>query len=91
MRSSHSAPAVTEQIIIDVEPVDAHGRFSARLDGRLIVASSSTPFCDGARRLLELGCDPAASLIMRHGVSMIDALRGPLRVAAGLTVEEGHA
>jgi hypothetical protein len=76
-----------EQLIV-VEPVDRHGRFAARLDGRVLVNSSRTPFLDAARRLIAEGADPSGIIIMRHRGSDVDALRARLGVAAGLTVEE---
>lgn len=42
------------------------GRFRATLDdGTCLVESSTVPFCASARKLVELGCDPALPLMMR--------------------------
>jgi len=86
-------------IIIVVSPsIDAEGRrahsgrgqlFDGRVDGRIIVERSPTPFCDGARVLLAEGCDPATRFNMRHDGSTGDALRSTVGVAAKLMVEEG--
>jgi hypothetical protein len=75
--------------VIVVEPVGHRGRFQARLDGRVLVASSRTPFCDTARVLLADGVDPAARIVMRHACSSTDALTSTVGGAAKLTVEEG--
>jgi hypothetical protein len=75
-------------ITLVVSPV-APGCFEARLDGDCIVASSRTPFCDAARKLIDLGYDRAAILVMKHAGTEIVALRAPLLKAAKLNVEEG--
>jgi hypothetical protein len=67
-----------------------HGRFAACVaaSGQGLVASSSRPFVDGARRLLELGHHPNTILEMsHHGASGI-SLRAMLSSAAGLDVKE---
>jgi hypothetical protein len=85
-----SESAVGPEITIVVSPVvGAPGRFEARLDGDCIVASSRTPFCDAARRLIDLGYDGAAILVMKHAGTDVVALWAPLLKAAKLTVEEG--
>jgi len=53
-----------------------------------LVASSREPLLDGARRLIELGHDPAAGVVMRHAGGEIDALRSTIGAAAQLTVRE---
>ncbi len=76
----------TRTILLIVEPV-GRDRFSARLDGRLLV-TSRVPFCDAARALMAEGADPDAVITMRHAGSEVDALRARLSIAAGLTVRE---
>src|SRR5207247_5891328 len=76
-----------EQLIV-VEPIGHRGKFAARLDGRLLVRSSRTPFCDAARVLLAERGDPSSTIVMRHAGSATDSLRARLGVAAGLTVRE---
>jgi hypothetical protein len=86
-RTGHVEPEV---ITIVVHPVaDKPGYFEARLvDGDRVFAPSRTPFCDAARQLLDLGCDRAAVLVMKHAGSAAKSLRAPIGVAAPLTVEE---
>jgi hypothetical protein len=85
-------PDITEpqakQHLLIVEPVGRRGKFAARLDGRLLVRSSRTPFLDAARALIAEGVDPSTVLVTRHAGSEVDALRARLGVAAGLTVRE---
>jgi hypothetical protein len=65
------------------------GRFRATLDdGTCLVESSTVPFCASARKLVELGYDPALPLMMRHRGSQHDALVSTIGTAAGLTVDE---
>jgi hypothetical protein len=85
--SPNTEPHVRQQLLI-VEPVGRRGKFAARLDGRLLVRSSRTPFCDAARALLAEGVDSSTILVMRHAGSEVDALRARLGVAARLTVRE---
>jgi hypothetical protein len=85
-------------IVIVVSPsINAEGRraysgrgqlFDGRVDNKIIVKRSSTPFCDGARVLLAEACDPAARLVMCHAGSTADALRSRVGVAAKLTVTD---
>ena len=49
---------------------------------------SRQPFLDAARKLLELGYDPKTILIMRHSKTGTESLRGPIGMAAKLTVAE---
>src|SRR5262245_42598210 len=49
-----------------VTPAGRPGRFTARLGGRLVVASSRQPLLDGARVLLAEGADPRSRITMRH-------------------------
>jgi len=82
------ADPLKAQISIVVEPVGNHGRFSARFDGRVLVASSRQPFLDAARVLLAEGRDPSIILTMRHAGNPTECLRARLGVAAGLTVRD---
>jgi hypothetical protein len=82
------ADPLKAQVSIVVEPVGNHGRFSARFDGRVLVASSRQPFLDAARVLLAEGRDPSIILTMRHAGNPTECLRARLGVAAGLTVRE---
>jgi hypothetical protein len=78
------------RIIVEVKPVGGHGRFVVKIGGRVLVRSSREPFCAAARALLAEGADGASILVMRHVSSEVDALRGPIGVAAGLTVREDN-
>jgi hypothetical protein len=82
--------ATIEPAVIVVQPVaDKAGFFRGRLaDGDCVFGPSRTPFCDAARRLLDLGWDGAALLTMRHADGEHEILRAPIRAAARLTVEE---
>jgi hypothetical protein len=80
-----------QPLVIVVEPVGHRGRFGARLEGRVLVASSRTPFCDAARVLLAEGVDPATRIVMRHAGSATDALSATVSGAAQLTVEDGDS
>lgn len=77
-------------IVIMIEPLQgAPGHFAALLSGDdCVLAKSRTPFCDAARKLLDLGADPAAILVSVRAISNTVSLRAQLVVAAGLTVEE---
>jgi hypothetical protein len=63
------------------------GRFEARQGGRLTCVSAA-PSCDATRKMLAAGADPNCTFVMRHEGSSVDALRGEIGVAAGLTVNE---
>jgi hypothetical protein len=80
-------PAV---IAIVVHPAaEKPGFFEARLaGGEPVITASRTPFFDAARRLLDLGVDGAAVLVMRNADSNTECLRATIAVAAVLTVEE---
>jgi hypothetical protein len=56
--------------------------------GDRLLATSRTPFFDSARRLIELGADPADMLTMRHAGSPTVSLHARVGVAARLTVSE---
>jgi hypothetical protein len=77
-------------ITITVSPLEAPGLFEIRLAGRPLCQASRVPFCDAARRLLELGFQPSATVVMRSPGSTVDRLRASLGVAALLTVAEGR-
>jgi hypothetical protein len=63
--------------------------YEARLgDGRVLVTASKQPFVDSARRLIELGYDPATVLVMRHAGSDTDCLTAQIGAAAKLRVKE---
>jgi hypothetical protein len=62
--------------------------FDARVDGRLIVKRSTTPFCDACRVLLAEGIAPGTPIVMRHGYDGCDALKATVGVAAKLTVSD---
>jgi hypothetical protein len=59
--------------------------------GDTLLATSRTPFFDGARKLLERGADPADVLTMRHRGSDTVSLRARVGTAAKLTVHETNA
>lgn len=65
------------------------GYFEARLAERVLCAATRSPFLDGCRRLLVLGHDPGAYVVMRGLHSSIDRLRARLGTAGRLTVAEG--
>lgn len=69
-----------------------HGKsgslFEGRVDGELIVESTTTPFCDAARSLIAAGVDPTTEFVMRHSSRTDDVLRATVGAAAALTVEE---
>jgi hypothetical protein len=56
--------------------------------GDILLATSRTPFFESARKLLELGADPADLLTMRHAGSLRLSLRARVGTAAKLTVLE---
>jgi hypothetical protein len=72
-----------------VESVDRRGRSSASLpDGTVLVGSSRQPFLDAARVLIASGYDPDSWLESWRPGATAFALRGRLRIAAALTVDE---
>jgi hypothetical protein len=77
-------------IAVTVEPLEAPGLFEVRLAGRPLCQASRVPFCDAARRLLKLGFQPSATLVMRSPGSTVDRLRASLGVVAELTVAEDN-
>jgi hypothetical protein len=78
-----------DPLVLVVEPVGG-GKFSAsREDGRVIVASSRTPFLDSARILISEGYDPTRMLIMRHArAPAVDAFIAKVGTAARTAVSE---
>jgi len=67
------------------------GNYEATLQGetRAFVRSSTTPFLDAARALLERGSSADDMLIMRwHDADGVDSLKARLGVAARFTVQE---
>lgn len=76
-------------IVITVTPDARNGRYRAYIKGEqepLCVSRQS--FLDSARKLLTRGHDPRTMLVMRWVGAKDWALRGPLRTAAKLTVDE---
>jgi hypothetical protein len=77
---------MVKTITVIVSPTaDNPGRFDASLDGRYLVTSSS-PFIDACRILIEQGADPDAQAVMRHAGSDVDAMHGRLGNVAGTGV-----
>src|SRR5262245_17674728 len=77
-------------IVIIAKPFGSGGRFQVKHAGRVIVASSGTPFCAAARVLLAEGHPPGATLAMRYQGEADFALRGKLGAAAKLTVKDSR-
>jgi len=61
-------------IEIVVSPL-GHGRFEARLEGRVLCASTRQPLLDAARFLFGEGVPPDTRIAMRHEGSPHIALR----------------
>jgi hypothetical protein len=59
------------------------GRFTARIDGRVLVQSSRQPFLEAATVLVAQGYHPGAMITMRHAGGLVDALRAKLGGGAG--------
>jgi hypothetical protein len=77
------------QILITVTPDTRPERYRAYVEAeQKPLCVSRQPFLDGARKLLARGHDPQTMLIMRWAGAKDWALRGPLGVAAKLTVDE---
>ena len=64
-----------------------HGKFEARLDGRLICVSRQS-LLESARILIAEGADPADIIAMRHAGSPHDAMTSTVGTAAKWTVRE---
>jgi hypothetical protein len=78
-----------DTIVIVVSPHTAPGRYRAHVEGeKENPCESRQPFLDGARKLLARGNNPRTMLVMRWAGAKEWALRGPLGVAAELTVDE---
>jgi hypothetical protein len=76
-------------IVITVRPDTRHGRYRAYVGTeRELLCVSRQPFLDGARKLVARGLDPKTMLVMRWAGAKDCAPRGPLGVAAKLTVDE---
>jgi hypothetical protein len=81
--------ANTNRIVITVTPDTRPGRYRSYVGAEQEPLSvSRQPFLDGARKLLARGHDPQTMLMMRWAGAKDWALRGPLGVAAKLTVDE---
>jgi hypothetical protein len=79
------------EIAVVVAPTSRRtGRYVARLGerGRVLCKSSTKPFLDAARKLMDLGFDPSTTLVMRHVGSETESLRATIGTAAALTVED---
>jgi hypothetical protein len=87
--SDRTTVSEVAKIVIPVEPTDRHGRFRARLDGRVIIESTRQPLLDTARTLVVESFDPNAIFEMRHAGADHVALRAPLWAAARLHVKDG--
>jgi len=94
--SSYRQPRETVVIVVspatNADQEQAYSRrgplFDAEVGGRVVVERSTTPFLDGARRLVEFGHDGKAMLVMKHLGTDAVALRAKLAAAAGFTVDE---
>ena len=71
-------------IVIIVSPVGS-SRFDAFIDDAYVLTSTS-PFIDVARILIERGADPDTPAVMRHRGSDYDAVWGKLGNVAGIGV-----
>ena len=79
------------EIMVAVAPTSRRtGRYVARLGegGRVLCKSSTKPFLDAARQLMDLGFDPSTTLVMHHAGSETESLRSTIGAAAALTVED---
>ena len=80
-----------QEISVVVVPTPRrNGRFAARLGerGQVLGKSSTKPFFDAARRLMDLGFDPSTTLVMHHAGPETESLRSTIGAAATLTVED---
>jgi hypothetical protein len=79
------------EITVVVAPTSRRtGRYVARLGegGQVLCKSSTKPFLNAARKLMDLGFDPSISLVMHHSGSDTVCLRATIGAAAVLTVED---
>ena len=85
-----SSTAKSKTVMIIVTPTaKGLGRYDARLrDGSVLVRASGQPCGDAARRLIDLGYEPTAGLVMRHAGPDTDCLTAQIGVAAKLRVRE---
>jgi hypothetical protein len=80
------------QIVIIVAPGTRPARYCAYVETeREPLCESRQPFLDSARKLIARGHHPQTMLVMRWAGAKEWALRGPLGVAAKLTVDEHNA
>jgi hypothetical protein len=76
------------QIVIIITPDIRPSRYRAHVEGdQETLCVSRQPFLDGARKLIARGHDPQTILVMRWAGAKDWTVRGPLGVAAKLTVE----
>ena len=75
-------------IRILVESVDRRGRSSASLLDGTVLVGCRQPFLDAARVLIASGYDPHCWLEAWRPGATVFALRGHLRIAVGLTLDE---
>lgn len=73
-----------------IEPV-GRGKFSASLDGEVVVASTHEPLLAGARALLSKGASPSAVITTRHAGSAHISMRAAIGAAAKLMTVERKA
>jgi hypothetical protein len=84
-----ATPDDNSSIVITVTPDKRPGRYRAHVGTEQeLLCVSRQPFLDGARKLLARGHDPKTMLLMRWAGAKDWALRGPLGVAAKLTIDE---
>jgi hypothetical protein len=77
------------QVTITIAPDVRRGRYRAYLETEQeMLCTSRQPFFDSARKLIARGHGPQTMLIMRWQGAEGWALRGPLGVAAKLTLDE---
>jgi hypothetical protein len=83
-------PVEPTRLIATPDPRMA-GRFTARLEGEVIVTMTRQPLVDGARELLARGFDPATPLTMRMQERAYDSFQPmPIGKWAEWTYEEGE-
>lgn len=86
----HTAKTTRHSLIVIIVTPDARrGRCRAYVEAeQKPLCVSRQPFLDAARKLLARGHDRRTMLVMRWQGAKDWALRGPLGVAAGLTIDE---
>ena len=75
-------------VTIIVTPL-GRGQYEARLEGRVLVGSTTEPLLAAARALLAQGVAPETPIAMRHEGADHAALRSTVGKAVRLTVEAG--